>query len=179
MHPQEPTHCTRGVNTMKRHPFWFPFAALFIGASVLLAACGGSAPEPTPAPQAQAQAPAAEPTKVGPDVIAKGKEVFNKYGCQACHAIQGFAEGQVGPALDNIYVVAQQRIASPEYKQSKGKAKTAEEYIRESILHPNDFIVPQCPTGPCPAGVMIQNFEQQIKPEELEALIGYLMSLGR
>ncbi|MCS7088469.1 MAG: cytochrome c [Thermoflexales bacterium] len=162
---------------MKRGSLRASLAALLASASVLLVACGGSAPEPTPAPQAQA--PAAEPTKVGADVIEKGKAAFNKYGCQACHAIKGFAEGQVGPALDNMYVVAQQRITSAEYKQSKGKAKTAEEYIRESILHPNDYIVPQCPTGPCPAGVMIQNFEQQITPEELQALIGYLMSLGR
>lgn len=148
-------------------------------AVLALTACGGSEPEPTKAPEPQAAAPAAEPTVVPASVVEKGKQVYNQYGCQACHAIAGFADGQVGPALDNIYKVAQERIASPEYKQSKGKATTAEQYIRESILHPNDYIVPQCPTGPCPAGVMIQNFEQQIKPDELEALIGYLMSLGR
>ncbi len=154
-------------------------AAVASVAVMLLAACGGgSAPEPTAPPSAaQSQAPAAEPTVVLADVIEKGKQAFNQYGCQACHAIEGFAQGQVGPALTRIYTVAKERIASPEYKSSQGKATTAEEYIRESILHPNDFIVPQCPTGPCPAGVMIQNFEQQIKPEELNALIGYLMSL--
>ena len=151
-----------------------------VGAAVIgmLAACGGAS-QPEAQPTTQPSAPIAEPTIVPAAMIEKGKQVYNQYGCQACHAIQGFAEGQVGPELTRIYAVAQQRIAASDYKSSKGKATTPEEYIRESILHPNDYIVPQCPTGPCPAGVMIQNFEQQVKPEELQALIGYLMSLGR
>lgn len=155
----------------------YTLLAVAAGVALALTACGGgSAPEPTQAPPA---APAAEPTKVPADVVAKGKEAFNKYGCQACHAIQGFAEGAVGPALDNLYTDAQKIIASAEYKSSEGKATTVEEYIRESILNPNAFVVAQCPTGPCPKGVMIQNFKDQISEPELEALIGYLMTLGR
>jgi cytochrome c2 len=148
-------------------------------ALLLVAGCGGSEPEPTKAPEPVAAAPAAEPTKVPASIVEKGKAVYNQYGCQACHAIEGFAEGQVGPALTNIYVTAQKTIASPEYKRSAGKATTVEEYIRESILNPNAYVVPQCPTGPCPQGVMIQNFKDQISDDELEALIGYLMTLGR
>ncbi|MFN3704548.1 MAG: c-type cytochrome [Thermoflexales bacterium] len=152
-------------------------AAVASLAVMLLAACGGGgAPEPTAAPPAQGST-AAEPTVVPADVIEKGKQVFNQYACNTCHVIEGFAAGQVGPALTRIYSVAKERIVAPDYKSSQGKATTPEEYIRESILHPNYYIVPQCPTGPCPAGVMIQNFEEQIKPEELNALIGYLMSL--
>lgn len=78
-----------------------------------------------------------------------------------------------------MYTNAQRTIASAEYKSSEGKATTVEEYIRESILNPNAFVVAQCPTGPCPKGVMIQNFKDQISESELEALIGYLMTLGR
>ncbi|WP_169238916.1 c-type cytochrome [Candidatus Roseilinea sp. NK_OTU-006] len=155
----------------------YTLLAVSAGVALALTACGGgSAPEPTQAPPA---APAAEPTKVPADVVAKGKEAYNKYGCQACHAIQGFAEGAVGPALDNLYTNAQKTIASAEYKNSEGKATTVEAYIRESILNPNAFVVAQCPTGPCPKGVMIQNFKDQISESELEALIGYLMTLGR
>jgi cytochrome c2 len=154
---------------------------LFVAAAsalLLAAGCGGSEPEPTKAPEPAAVA-AVEPTKVPADIVEKGKAVYNQYGCQACHAIKGFAEGQVGPELTNIYVSAQKTIASAEYKRSAGKATTVEEYIRESILNPNAYVGPQCPTGPCPQGVMIQNFEQQISKDELEALIGYLMTLGR
>jgi len=146
--------------------------------SLLLAGCGGSEPEPTRAPE-PAAAVAVEPTKVPADIIEKGKGVYNQYGCQACHAIQGFAEGAVGPALTNLYVNAQKTIASSEYKSSAGKATTVEEYIRESILNPNAFVVAQCPTGPCPQGVMVQNFKDQISESDLEALVGYLMTLGR
>ena len=152
--------------------------AMATGLSLLLAGCGGSEPEPTKAPAAPA-APAAEPTKVPDSVVEKGKAAFNQYGCQACHAIQGFAEGAVGPALTNLYVNAQKTIASSEYKSSAGKATTVEEYIRESILNPNAFVVAQCPTGPCPQGVMVQNFKDQISESDLEALVGYLMTLGR
>lgn len=160
-----------------RKDFRHALFAVVAGCALALTACGGgSAPEPTQAPPA---APAAEPTKVPADVVAKGKEAFNKYGCQACHAIQGFAEGAVGPNLTNLYADAQKIIASAEYKNSQGKATTAEEYIRESILNPNAFVVAQCPGGPCPQGVMIQNFKDQISEPELEALIGYLMTLGR
>ncbi|MCS7056681.1 MAG: c-type cytochrome [Thermoflexales bacterium] len=153
-------------------------ALLAASAGIVLAltACGGeAAPEPTQAPVA----PAAEPTKVPAAIVEKGKTVFNQYGCQACHAIQGFANGAVGPALDNLYTNALKTIASEEYKRSEGKATTAEEYIREAVLNPNAFVVAQCPTGPCPKGVMIQNFKDQISESELEALIGYLMTLGR
>lgn len=165
------------TNTKHHVGIRYTLLAAAAGIALALTACGGgSAPEPTQAPPA---APAAEPTKVSADVVAKGKETFNKYGCQACHAIQGFAEGAVGPALDNLYTNAQQTIASAEYKSSEGKATTVEEYIRESVLNPNAFVVAQCPTGPCPKGVMIQNFKDQISESELEALIGYLMTLGR
>ncbi len=153
---------------------------LFVAAAsalLLAAGCGGSEPEPTKAPEPAAAA--VEPTKVPANIVEKGKAVYNQYGCQACHAIRGFAEGQVGPELTNLYASAQKTIASPEYKSSAGKATTVEQYIRESILNPNAYVVPQCPTGPCPQGVMIQNFEQQISSAELEALIGYLMTLGR
>lgn len=146
-----------------------------LAASLTMTACGGSEPAPT-----ATAAPAAEPTKVPAAVVEAGKAAFNKYGCQACHAIAGFAEGgAVGPELTNIYADAQKTIASAEYKSSQGKATTVEAYIRESILNPNAFVVPQCPSGPCPQGVMIQNFKDQISASELEALIGYLMTLGR
>ncbi len=157
--------------------FRYALFAIAAGLSLTLTACGGgSAPEPTKVPPA---VPAAEPTKVPAEVVERGKAIFNQYGCQACHAIQGFAEGAVGPALDNLYTDAQKIIASPEYKSSEGRATTVEEYIRESILNPNAFVVAQCPTGPCPKGVMIQNFKDQISDSDLEALIGYLMTLGR
>lgn len=95
---------------------------------------------------------------------------FNKGGCAGCHTIPGIpgANGRVGPNLSNLGVEAAGR--RPGF--------TAEEYIRESILDPNAFIASNCPTGDCPAGVMLQNFAQTLSPDELEKIVSYLSVLG-
>ncbi len=140
----------------------------------ILAGCGGE--QPTPEPTA---APPAEPTPAPAAMVARGKEVFVEKTCQSCHVIKGFekAVGMVGPELTRIYTDAPKIIASDAYKSSQGTAKTAVEYIRESILNPNAFIYPDCPTGPCQPNLMIQNFKETISDADLEALIAYLVTL--
>lgn len=127
----------------------------------------GMAPRPTPVPLTPEQ--------------EAGREVYLAKGCAACHAIRGVgAQGAIGPNLSKIGAVAEERIASESYKtnlKDQPPATTAAEYIRQSILHPNAYIVAQCPQGPCPAGVMPQNYEQQLTPEELNNLVDYLSSL--
>ncbi len=127
----------------------------------------GMAGRPTPVPLTENQ--------------EAGKQVYLQAGCAACHAIRGVGtQGVVGPSLNRIYTVAQERIESESYKtnlRDQPPATTPEEYIRQSILHPNAYIVAQCPQGPCPAGVMPQNYNQTISPEDLEKLIDYLTTL--
>ena len=50
-------------------------------------------------------------------------------GCSACHAIDGVAQGVLGPALNGIGSAAANRIAG----------YSAEQYIRESILEPDAY----------------------------------------
>lgn len=111
----------------------------------------------------------------------RGKQVYLQAGCTACHAIRGVGnQGAVGPSLSRIYTVAQERIASDDYKNNvKGQppATTPEEYIRQSILYPNAYIAPKCPQGPCPANVMPQNYGETISKEDLEKLVDYLTTL--
>ncbi|MFC1463614.1 MAG: c-type cytochrome [Candidatus Brachytrichaceae bacterium NZ_4S206] len=127
----------------------------------------GMAPRPTPVPLTPEQ--------------EAGKQVYLAKGCAACHAIRGVgAQGAIGPSLNRIGSVAEERIASESYKtnlKDQPPATTGAEYIRQSILYPNAYIVAQCPQGPCPAGVMPQNYEQQMTPEELNNLVDYLNSL--
>ncbi|MCS6847263.1 MAG: c-type cytochrome [Anaerolineae bacterium] len=127
----------------------------------------GMAPRPTPVPLTAEQ--------------EAGKQVYLAKGCAACHAIRGVgAQGALGPNLTRIGSVAEERIASESYKtnlKDQPPATTAAEYIRQSILHPNAYIVAQCPQGPCQAGLMPQNYEQQLTPEELNNLVDYLSSL--
>lgn len=127
----------------------------------------GQGPRPTPVPLTEAQ--------------ERGKQVYLQAGCAACHAIRGVGnQGAVGPSLNRIYTVAQERIASDDYKNNvKGQppATTPEEYIRQSILYPNAYIAPKCPQGPCPANVMPQNYGETISKEDLEKLVDYLTTL--
>jgi hypothetical protein len=94
--------------------------------------------------------------------------VVNKGGCVACHSIPNIpgAVGQVGPDLSHIGVDGATRI----------EGYTAEAYIRESLLEPGAFTVPECPTGSCVTGVMPTL--SQLNEAEIEVLVGYLSTLG-
>jgi nitric oxide reductase subunit C len=61
--------------------------------------------------------------------------------CTACHIIGGQGN-QVCPDLSQIATIAAERIADPSYT---GEATTVEEYIRESIVEPSTFCVPNAP----------------------------------
>ncbi len=106
-----------------------------------------------------------------------GKTAFAKYGCTACHAIKGVSQGAVGPNLSTIGADAANIITQPGYKSSQGKATTVAEYIHESIVNPNAYIAPKCPTGACVAGIMPQNFGTTIPATDLQNLVAYLSSL--
>jgi nitric oxide reductase subunit C len=110
-----------------------------------------------------------------------GKQVYLAQGCAACHAIRGVgAQGAIGPNMNRMGAVAAERIASDDYKskiQGQPPATTPEEYIRQSILYPNAYIVPQCPQGPCQANLMPRNYAQVIPPQDLDNLVAYLASL--
>lgn len=109
---------------------------------------------------------AATATEAPPEVIA----AVTKGTCFACHVIPGIptAVGQVGPNLSEIGATAATRI--PGY--------TAEEYIHESLLNPNAFVAPECPTGPCLPNLMVQNLGDILTPEEIDAVVAYLTTLG-
>lgn len=128
----------------------------------------------TALPAAATQTPSEEgakpPTEEGPAASPEAIAAFNTGGCAGCHAIPGVpnAAGQVGPDLFNIGAEAADRKPDT----------TAEEYLRESIVDPNAFLAPDCPTGPCPPGVMPQNLAQSLGEDGVEAIIEYLLRLG-
>ena len=99
-----------------------------------------------------------------------------KSGCGSCHVIPGIpnAKGTVGPDLTHIATVAKQRISSPDYN---GHAKSVIEYLRESIVNPDVYVVPQCPQGPCAPGQMPVTLKQVLTDKELEAIVQYLNTL--
>lgn len=118
--------------------------------------------EPSAGTQAESGAGVAGSTGGG-----DGQELFTANGCIACHMLEGDAT-IVGPNLSKIGATAAERIAAPDYT---GEATTAEEYIHESIVNPNVFIVPDF----VPA--MPPTYEQSIPPDQLDQLVSYLASL--
>jgi len=97
-----------------------------------------------------------------PDPVA----LFTKYGCIGCHTLTtANAAGLVGPNLDGIGTNAATRVPG----------LSAEDYLRESILSPDAFIAPKCPSGPCPAGVMPHDFATRMSQAEQDALVNFLL----
>ena len=90
-------------------------------------------------------------------------------GCNSCHVTPGLPQvdaAMLGPDQTNLGNVAARRI----------EGYTAEEYIRESIVDPNAFIVEECPLGSC-LQVMPQNYSASLSEEQLNAIVVYLLSL--
>ncbi|MCK6567236.1 MAG: c-type cytochrome [Anaerolineales bacterium] len=137
-------------------------AFLLIGLVLVLWAC---------APAAEPQV--FEPVTLEPQAVA---DAFVKGGCGACHAIPGIpgAVGAIGPDLSSISTVAEGHIADSAYT---GKAKTASEYILESVVDPEAFLTQDCPTGMCQPGLMPATLSETLTGEEIRMIVGYLATL--
>jgi copper-containing nitrite reductase len=117
--------------------------------------------------------PAANTTSNGdPAVIA----AFQKGTCGSCHEIPGIpnAVGVVAPSLADAKMTAEEHIADAAYT---GAATTSEEYLHESILEPNLFIAPKCPTGACVPDVMPATLAESLTTDEINAIVTYLNGL--
>lgn len=107
-----------------------------------------------------------------PQVLA----AFQKGVCGSCHTIAGIpnAVGVLAPDLSDVNIAVDEHFKSGSYT---GKATTAEEYIRESILDPNLFIAPTCPTGPCTANVMPATLATTLSTDEINNIVQYVKDL--
>jgi len=89
----------------------------------------------------------------------EGQTVFLTKGCTGCHSRAGVSEGFIGPDLTDLAGRAGDRV----------DGLTANEYVRQSVLDPQAFIVKgyggQMPVLPVDAA-------------ELDALVEYLLSDG-
>ncbi len=73
------------------------------------------------------------------ELVAAGLAVYREQYCGICHEF-GRAEttGRFGPTHNGIGTTAASRLADPRYA---GEAKTAEEYLYESLVDPSAYIV--------------------------------------
>jgi mono/diheme cytochrome c family protein len=87
-----------------------------------------------------------------------GGAIFVETGCGSCHSLQALgaeAVGETGPNLDT-------NLESRD-----------EEYIRTAIIDPDATLA----EGFSP-GIMPDNYEEQLSPEELDALVAYLAQVA-
>ncbi|HJQ91457.1 MAG TPA: cytochrome c [Acidimicrobiia bacterium] len=103
-------------------------------------------------PGTQEAAPEAE----GP---VEGQTVFLTKGCTGCHSRAGISDGFIGPDLTNLADRAGVRV----------EGLTAEEYVRQSVLNPQAYIV---------SGYGGQMPVLPVDTEELDALVEFLLSDG-
>jgi cytochrome c oxidase subunit II len=96
---------------------------------------------------------------------AAGKAAFASNGCAGCHTFKpSNASGTVGPDLDQLKAVAAKRE----------KGKSAEAYVKEAIDDPRAFTVKGFPKN-----VMPTTSKKDIPPEQLDALVQYLLGGGK
>ncbi|MBO83125.1 MAG: hypothetical protein CL506_02020 [Actinobacteria bacterium] len=88
-----------------------------------------------------------------------GKYLFTNQGCSGCHSLTD--KDIVGPGMQGILGKAATRVSG----------LTAEEYIYNSIVSPNEYMVEGYPEN-----VMPQTFGN-LSEEELNALISYLKTI--
>lgn len=103
------------------------------------------------------------------DAQQQGEQLFNKthlgknkvIGCVLCHSIKP-DQVIVGPSLAGLSVRAPHLVAG----------QSAAEYIKNSIINPDAFVV-----GGYLPGTMYAHYRQELSKSEIDALVAYLLKL--
>lgn len=101
------------------------------------------------------------------EAAGRGKSLFDQAvigglaGCSVCHSLD---EGTVivGPSLAGIGTIAETRIPGT----------SAQEYLRESIIHPDAHLVEFYPSG-----VMPSAYDDALNDEQIADLVAFMLTL--
>jgi len=109
------------------------------------------------------------------DPIALGEALFKQSppACYSCHSTQPGVQ-IVGPSLAGLGGRANDVLKSADYK---GTARTATDYIRESILNPSAYVVPGPTFGSAGQSIMPAIYQDTLKPADIDHLVAYLATL--
>jgi nitric oxide reductase subunit C len=109
------------------------------------------------------------------DASSRGKALFNGAGsCVTCHSVESGVT-LVGPSLVAIGKHADERIHDSQYS---GAAKTADDYLEESIVKPGAFIDAGGNYAAGPGrSLMPDTYGTTLKPEQVKDLVAYLKTL--
>lgn len=135
------------------------------------------APEPTSGAATRTTPTHTPPPTVDPAVLAAtprpiagadAQTIIAGAGCGGCHLITEIGEaGKVGPNLSYVGLTAGGRVPG----------MSAAGYLRQSITDPNVYLAPECPNGPCLAGVMPQNYQVRLSAEQIDLVVDFLLTL--
>ncbi len=144
--------------------------AILVTASVVLVTVVWALQEPPPSrPRTDETAAGALTAEKVPLVTGDESlvDMLTRPGCPVCHIIPGIpgATGQVGPPLV-LGTTGVQRLNDPEYR---GPAKTVHEYIVESVLEPQRFVVQGYPAQTMPTW-----YGSKLSALALEKIAAYL-----
>ncbi len=144
VHPPDPTESHRRTSDSSSKSTERAIILVMIGLVLLYAlwTLQATGPPHTPSAtdrptQAVVLSPEMVPLTTGDEPIV---DIFTRAGCPVCHTIPGIpgANGRIGPALA-LGTTGTQRLSDPTYD---GKATTVHDYIVESVLEPERFVVP-------------------------------------
>lgn len=112
--------------------------------------------------------PAEDAAAVEPGVARDPETLFTAMACAGCHNLQEEQSqtnrGPVGPHMGNLAEIAGNRVSG----------QTAEEYVYNSIVEPNAFVVEGYT-----AGIMPATFVDSMTEEEIRALVDWLLDPNR
>ncbi len=111
----------------------------------------------------QAEAPPKAGAATSTDPAKLGQQVAAKYGCVACHTVDG--KPSVGPSWKGLFDSNREFV-------SGAPVKADEAYLKESIQNPNAKIA----KGFLP-NLMPATLGTQLKAEEIEQVIAYIKSV--
>lgn len=95
------------------------------------------------------------------DPVADGRRLFAIW-CSGCHAVEAGAPAGIGP---NLALVAVTAALNPD-------GLSAAEWLRRETVDPNATVA----LG-YSAGLMPANYEQSLRPEQIDALVAYMLTL--
>ncbi|WP_438970929.1 c-type cytochrome [Methylophaga sp.] len=109
------------------------------------------------------------------DLRAIGQQIFRtaQPACTSCHSTEPDVD-MAGPSLAGLATHAAEIIESPDYK---GEATNIEEYIRESIVAPDAYLVPGDMYSSGGTSFMPSGYKTSFNKKELEQLTAYLATL--
>ncbi len=99
-----------------------------------------------------------------------GRNLYLKQYCGLCHTFgRADTRGIIGPTHDGLAETSAARLADPSYN---GKATTVEDYVRESITHPEVYMVPGFETA-----VHRMPPYRHLPDAEIDAIVRFLLEV--